>query len=110
MSDQYFSTIVKWGKSLVGIKLIKRDNLSYFVMFQEICTFVHTENVLSKINVNYPLFCLLFDYAYLIRLCDVTKPTKWPLLLESICKYSNAHNFHIFSSDLYETGIKIHGL
>ena len=65
-------------------------------MFQKVCSFVHKENVLLKINVNYPLDCPYIDYAYLIRLCDVTKPTKWPLPLESICKYSNAHKFHIF--------------
>ena len=54
-------------------------------------------------------FVFYFDYAYLIRLSDATKPTIWPLPLQSICKYSNAHNFHIFP-DLDETGIKIHGL
>ena len=42
-------------------------------------------------------FVFHFDYAYLIRLSDVTKPTIWPLPLQSICKYSNAHNFHIFN-------------
>ena len=41
-------------------------------------------------------FVFYFDYAYLIRLSDVTNPTIWPLLLQSICKYSNAHNFQIF--------------
>ena len=38
----------------------------------------------------------IFDYAYLIRLCDVTKPTIWPLPLQSTCKYSNAYNFLVF--------------
>ena len=28
-------------------------------------------------------FAFYFDYAYLIRLCDVTKPTIWPLPLQS---------------------------
>ena len=41
-------------------------------------------------------FVFYFDYAYLIRLSDVTKPTICPQSLQSICKYSNAHNFHIF--------------
>ena len=41
-------------------------------------------------------FVFYFDNAYLIRLSDVTKPPIWPLPLQSICKYSNAHNFHIF--------------
>ena len=50
-------------------------------------------------------FVFHFNYAYLIRLSDVTKPTIWPQSLQSICKYFNAHNFHI----LDETGIKIHG-
>ena len=45
-------------------------------------------------------FDFYFDYAYIIRLSDITKPTIWPLPLQSICKYSNAHNFHIFSTDL----------
>ena len=54
-------------------------------------------------------FVFYFDYAYFVRLSDVTKPTIWPLLLQSICKYSNAHNF-LFLTDLDETGIKIHGL
>ena len=39
---------------------------------------------------------IYFNYAYLIRLIDVTKPTKWPLPLQSICKHSNANNFPIF--------------
>ena len=41
-------------------------------------------------------FVFYFDYAYLIRLCDVIKPTIWPPPLQFICKYWNAHNFHIF--------------
>ena len=41
-------------------------------------------------------FVFYFDDAFLIRLRDVTKPTKWPLPFESLCKYSNAHNFNIF--------------
>ena len=41
-------------------------------------------------------FAFYFNYAYLIRLCDVTKPTLWPLPLQSIFKYSNANNFPIF--------------
>ena len=41
-------------------------------------------------------FVFYFDYAYLIRLSDVTKPTKWPLPSQSICKYSNVHNFPVF--------------
>ena len=49
------------------------------------------------INANNQLeIVFYFDYAYLIRLCDVTKPTIWQLPLQSICKYSNVHNFHIF--------------
>ena len=56
------------------------------------------------------LFVFYFDYAHLIRLCDVIKPTIWPLPWQSICKYSNAHNFSHFSTDLDETGIKMHGL
>ena len=40
---------------------------------------------LLKVNANWFVFYL--DYAYLIRLSDVTKPTKWPLPLQSICKY-----------------------
>ena len=75
-------------------------------MFQQICSFIHKENVSIKINEN----MFYFDYAYLIRPCDITKPTIWPLPLQAICKYSNAHKFHIFSTDLDETGIKIHGL
>ena len=55
-------------------------------------------------------FVFYFDYAYLISLCDVTKPTIWPLPLQSICKYSNTYNFLSFLTDLDETGIKIHGL
>ena len=47
------------------------------------CSFVDKENGLLKIKLKYEL-----DYAYLIRLSDVTKPTKWPLPLQSICKYS----------------------
>ena len=46
-------------------------------------------------------FVFYFDHAYLIRLSDVTKPTIWPLPLQSICKYSNAHNFHISSLQCY---------
>ena len=75
-------------------------------VFQQVCSFIHKENVLLKIIARNPLVCLLFDCAYLIRLC---KPTIWPLPLQSICKYSNAHNFYVFSTDLNETGIKIHG-
>ena len=54
-------------------------------------------------------FVFYFDYTYLIRLSDVTKPTIWPLPLQSICKYSKTDNFHILT-DLDETSIKIHGL
>ena len=64
-------------------------------MFQHICSFVHRENVLLKIIASNS-FSGLFDYAYLIRLCDVTKPTIWPLPLQSIFNYSNAHNFYVF--------------
>ena len=38
-------------------------------------------------------FVFYFDYAYLIRLCNVTKPSIWPLLLQSICKDTNARNY-----------------
>ena len=55
-------------------------------------------------------FVFDFDYAYLIRLCDVTKPTIWPLPFQSICKYSNAYNVLVFSTNLDETGVKSDGL
>ena len=54
-------------------------------------------------------FVSYIDYAYLIRLSDVINPSIWPLPLQSIYKYSNAHNFNILT-DLDETGIKNHGL
>ena len=41
-------------------------------------------------------FVFYFDYAYLIRLCDIIKPTLWPLPLQSIFTNLNAHNFPIF--------------
>ena len=65
-------------------------------VFQQICSFIHKENVSLKMNPTNHWFVFYFDNAYLIRLSDVTKPTIWPLSLQSICKYSNAHNFHIF--------------
>ena len=40
-------------------------------------------------------FVFYFDNAYLIRLCDVIKPTILQLPLQSIYKYSNAHNFYV---------------
>ena len=52
-------------------------------------------------------FVFYFDYAYLIRLSDVTKPTIWPPPLQSIFKRPQLPHF---STDLDETGIKIHGL
>ena len=55
-------------------------------------------------------FVFYFDYVYLIRLYDVTKPTVWPPPLQPICKYSIAHNFHIFQPMFDYTGIEIHGL
>ena len=75
------------------------------------CSFVDKENGLLKINANYQnWFVFYFDYAYLIRLSDVTKPTKWQLPLQ-YGKYinSNTHNFPIFSSHFDKTGIIIHG-
>ena len=50
-------------------------------------------------------FVFYFDYAYLIRLSDVTKPTKWLLPLQIFKRPQLPH----FSTDLDETGIKIHG-
>ena len=45
--------------------------------------FVHKENGLLKITANYQLGCLsYFDYAYLNRLCDVTKHTIWRFSLQ----------------------------
>ena len=41
-------------------------------------------------------FVFYFDYAYLIRLSDITKPTIWQRLFLPIRKYSNSHNFYIF--------------
>ena len=41
-------------------------------------------------------FVFSFANAYLISLCDVTKRPIWPLPLQSICQYSNTHNFPIF--------------
>ena len=58
--------------------------------------FIHKENVSLKINAIIHWFVFYFDYAYLIRLSDVTKPTTWQLPLQSICKYSNTNHFHIF--------------
>ena len=49
-----------------------------------------------------------FDYAYLIRLCDVTKPTIWPLPLH--LQIFKRPQLPLFPTDLDETGIKIHGL
>ena len=51
-------------------------------------------------------FVFYFEYAYLIRLSDVTKPTKWPLLLQYIFKYSNAHDFPIFQTILIKLVLK----
>ena len=58
--------------------------------------YIHKENVILKINANNHLACILFWLRTLIRLCDITKPTIWPLTLKSTCKYSNAQNFHVF--------------
>ena len=44
-------------------------------VFQQISSLMHKENVLLKINANNLWFVLYFDYSYLIRLSDVTKPT-----------------------------------
>ena len=66
---------------------------------------MHKENVLLKIIASNPLVC--FDYAYFIRLCNVTKPSIWPLSLQSICKYSKRLQLLSFSTDLDEIGIKI---
>ena len=58
-------------------------------------------------------FVFYFDYAYLIRLSDVTKPTIWPLPVSSITVHLQIFKrpqLPHFSMDLDETGIKIHGL
>ena len=44
-------------------------------------------------------------YAYLMRLSGVTKPSIWPLPLQSI-----RPQLPYLLTDLDETGIKIHGL
>ena len=44
-------------------------------VFQQICSLMHKENVSLKINANNLWFVFYFDYSYLIRLNDVTKPT-----------------------------------
>ena len=62
--------------------------------FQILCSFVHKENVLRLLRIIHWLV-FYFDYACLIRLCDVTQPTIWPLPLEFISRYSNSHNFFI---------------
>ena len=55
-------------------------------------------------------FVFYFDYAYLIGLCDVTKPTIWPLpITVHLQKFKRPQLPH-FSTDLDKTGIKIHGL
>ena len=54
-------------------------------------------------------FVFYNDYAYLIRLSDVTKPTIWPLPLQSMCKFLTTYNLQLphFSTDLDENGFKI---
>ena len=54
-------------------------------------------------------FVFYFDYAYLIKLSDVTKPTIWPLPLVHLQIFKRPQLPH-FSTDLDETGIKNHGL
>ena len=79
--------------AILNIELVFRIfSTAYFLVintitasvFQQICSFIHKENVLLKIIASYSLVVFCFDYAYLIRLHDVTKPTQWPLPLQSI--------------------------
>ena len=79
-------------------------------MFQHICNFIHKENVsLTIIMQIIHLFVIYFDYAYLIRLCDVNKPTIWPLPLVYLQIFKHPQLPH-FSTDLDKTGIKSDGL
>ena len=56
-------------------------------------------------------FAFNFDYAYLIRLRDVTKTTILPLILQSInLQIFKRPQLPHFSTNLDVTGIKIHGL
>ena len=55
------------------------------------------ESTQIKIKKEIHWFVFYFDYAYLIRLCYVTKPIIGQLPLQSICKYSNTHSFYIFN-------------
>ena len=58
--------------------------------------FVHLKaNGLLRLMQIIHWFVFYFDYTYLIRLCEIAKPIKGPLTLQSICKYSNDHNFPI---------------
>ena len=50
-------------------------------------------------------FVFYFHYAYLIRLCDITKPTM-TVHLQIFKPPQLSH----FSTDFDETAIKIHGL
>ena len=75
-------------------------------MFQQICSFIHKENVFLKIIASNPLVCLLFDYAYSIRLYDVNNMAASIRIHLQIFKRLQLLGF---STDLDETGIKIHG-
>ena len=55
-------------------------------------------------------FVLYFDYAYLISLCDVTKPTNMAASITVHLQTFKRPQLPDFSTDLDETCIKIHGL